>query len=504
MQQTIEGKTSNGRVQVVVIATACIVLMLGGLILIMWYDPDNVRARNALTPDSINVQRGLLYVGALALSIFLLGEALGRARCRWKSAKHIYAREGMLPAIERKDGTLDASHISEGTQPMAALTGGLGHVDRAPNGVRDAWKPPELVAPDPIKISVTPEQVLDGYDPQREPHWLLLGETGSGKSRAVMSLAQSIARRYSSEFLIAERGGIDWNTQADAHTVQGYAELLDAVENERQYRAGLLRANDVDHVLRLNEPLPLLVVIIEEAENIYKRLLEVDREAAKRFLATLQDLAGLGRKQGVVLIVATPTGTSSVFDGPTRRNLGNKLIFRSEAIVGDQWGIPRDVNLAKLPSGTAYATKYACTVTFPLTGRPKLPKSHLYHEPDEMLELPANATADDVAGVDLPDSPHELPDNPPTVREAVYRMDAPLNAGIATPRTGIPVSVPQDVPPSDEAIKRFIWQTWKRTHSLKATEREIYDQDGGIKFYWVRDAVAEMEQRRGRKLQEAL
>jgi hypothetical protein len=501
MQQTIEGKTSNGRVQVVVFTAACVVFMLGGLLLVMWYDPDNVRARNALTPDSINVQRGLMYVGALALSIFLLGEAAGRARSRWKSAKHIYAREGMLPAVERKDGTLDASHIVDAAQIMGATVGGQGHVDRLPGaGMKEAVRLPELMVPDPIKISVTPEQVLDGYDPMKEPHWLLLGETGSGKSRAVMNIASSIARRYPSEFLVAERGGIDWNLQADAHTVQGYAELLAAVENERQYRASLLRANDVDHVLRLNEPLPLLVVIIEEAENIYQRLLGVDRQQAKAFLATLQDLAGLGRKQGVVLIVVTPTGVSSVFDGPTRRNLGNKLIFRSEVIVGDQWGIPRNVNLATLPSGTAYSTKYACAVTFPLTNRPKLPKSRLYHEPDDVLELPANATADDIDGVDLPDSPHELPDNPPTVvttttadnwqNGGVYQAVVPVVPVVRGP-FGIP-KIPSRRPPTPEEAAMM-----REAHRAGASMTRICIGAWGYKdgteeepvWMWMKDAL---------------
>jgi len=210
------------------------------------------------------------------------------------------------------------------------------------------------------------------------------------------------------------------------------------------------------------------------------------------------------------LIVATPTGVSSVFDGPTRRNLGNKLIFRSEVIVGDQWGIPRDVNLAQLPSGTAYATKYACTVTFPLTNRPKLPKSRLYHEPDGVLELPVNATADDVNGVDMPDSPHELPDNYTTVREAVYRTEAPPNGGFDAYRAGIPVSVPQDVPPNTEADKLTIWRTYKQLGSLSATEGALYKSDdgspmkGGVKFYWVRAVVQEMAQRRGVRLREAL
>ena len=70
-------------------------------------------------------------------------------------------------------------------------------------------------------------------------------------------------------------------------------------------------------------------------------------------------------------------------------------------------------------------------------------------------------------------------------------------------------SVPQDVPPTDEAVKLHIWRTWKRTGSLSATEGALYKSadgspmKGGIKFYWVREVVDELERRRGRKLQEA-
>jgi hypothetical protein len=96
------------------------------------------------------------------------------------------------------------------------------------------------------------------------------------------------------------------------------------------------------------------------------------------------------------------------------------------------------------------------------------------------------------------------------VQEAVYRSETPVLPGNGTPRAGIPPSVPQDVPPSAEVDKLTIWRTWKKNRgSLSATEAELYKredgvtgQKGGIKFYWVRSAVAEMEARRGRKLQE--
>ncbi len=253
-----------------------------------------------------------------------------------------------------------------------------------------------MALPEPVvSVSVTPQQVLDGYDPEREPHWLLVGQTGSGKSHAVFGITQHIARRYPAQFMVLEKGGVDWNSQAAARTIDGYARALDAVEGERQRRVELLRAADVGHVSQLPEPPPMLVVVIEEAESTYGRLFELDRQQARAFMATLRDLASQGRKQGIVLIVATQTGTTGVFDGPTRRNLGNTLLFRSEAIVGDQWGVPRAVNLPTLASGTAYSTKYACTVAFPLTGRPNLPQADLYREPDDLLVSNAIARLDD-------------------------------------------------------------------------------------------------------------
>lgn len=440
------------------------------LALIVWNDPNNVSTRAALRPDWTNAQRALIYGLAAAILIAALGKAIAYAWHEWKMRNVVYARRGMLPATVN-GAPLDTSHIDPRAQIMHATVNG--NVDRLPgSGMREAIKPPELALPEPVvNVSVTPRQVLDGYDPEREPHWLLLGETGSGKSRAVMLIAQEIARRYPSEFLIAERGGIDWNAQADARTVEGYATLLESVEQERQYRVGLLRANDVDHVLRLNEPLPLLVVIIEEAENIYRRLYEIDKARAKTFEATLQDLAGLGRKQGIVLLVATPTGTSSVFDGPTRRNLGNKLVFRSEVIVGDQWGIPRDVALSKLPSGTAYALKYGCTVDFPLVARPTLPKSQLYHEPDDLL------VADAIARID---------DDPATV-PTVATADNWHNGGVY--QAVVPVvrleRGREPTPAEAEAMR----QHYTRTNSKTAVCMRFYGYKDGTVFDYVTDAL---------------
>lgn len=318
----------------------------------------------------------------------------------------IYHQRGNLPASADSHIRIWADHRNERAEIAQAIFNG--HADRANGSSTKALLAPppddQILLPEPAP-TITASNVLTGYDPQREPHWLLIGQTGSGKSHAVFEIAQHLASRFNSHFLIAERGGIDWNTQADARTVEGYATLLDTVEVERQRRGAMMRATDVDHISGLQERLPLLVVIIEEAESVYGRLFELDRMRAKQFTTTLRDIASQGRKQGIALIVATQTGTSGVFDAPTRRNLGNTLIFRSEAIVGDQFGVPRSAGLATLPSGTAYALKYGSTVAFPMHARPALPHSDLYHEGDGQLLLAADAEADGLGEDDQPDCP---------------------------------------------------------------------------------------------------
>jgi hypothetical protein len=400
----------------------------------------------------------ILALGGLALGLrFLRGLLL------------VWPRNGLYPATAgmRIWPPVNEPHA----QSIAALVGG--QVNRLPAGavkpLLNPATPAEALLPEPPPaINVTPQQILEGYDPQREPHWFVIGQTGGGISRAVMYLAEQIAQRYPSEFLICERGGIDWNAQSDARTVEGYATLLETVEEERQYRVGLLRANDVDHVLRLNEPLPLLVVVIEEAENIHKRLIDIDRPRAKRYETTLQDIAGLGRKQGIVLIVATPTGTSSVFDGPTRRNLGNTLIFRSEAIVGDQWGVPRSVNLPTLPSGTAYSTKYGCTVDFPLVARPLLPKSRLYHEPDDLVVSDAIARLDD---------------DPTTVATAANRQNG---GGYQPVAPVVRLETGREPTPEEAAAMR---EQYKRTPSKTSVCRQFYGYKDGVTFDYVTAAL---------------
>ena len=161
---------------------------------------------------------GRLWGGSCAaLPLFIvaaLGVGLWRG-AQWLSiqASLVYHRRGQLPASANPKITILAAHRNERAEIAQAIFGGK--VDRANGSGMNALLAPRpdeeiLQLAQPAR-SITSSEVLDGYDPQREPHWLLIGQTGSGKSHGVFAITQAITQRYNSQFLIAERGGIDWN-----------------------------------------------------------------------------------------------------------------------------------------------------------------------------------------------------------------------------------------------------------------------------------------------------
>jgi hypothetical protein len=472
-------------------ASVAVPLSIGGIALLglltLFGVAVNFFSRDPLLRD-ILTWAGRLWAGLcgaaplLVLAVAVVG-AWNLARWARVRAIQVHYRRGLLPASADPRITFLPTHDNIKAQIAQAVFDGK--VDRANgSGMKALLAPrPEdeiLQLPEPAQ-PLTASEIMDGYDPQREPHFGFIGQTGSGKSKAVQWVCGEIAQRFNCQFLIAERGGIDWNTQADARTIEGYATLLDTVEQERQRRGELMRAADVDHISGLRERLPLLVVVIEEAESIYGRLFELDRTRAKQFVQTLRDIASLGRKQGIALVIATQTGTSNVFDAPTRRNLGNTLIFRSEAIVGDQWGVPRGVQLPKLDSGSAYALKYGAVVEFPLSGRPTLPHSPLYHEDDAPLLLTADAEADGLGDDDMPDGTTDT-----TVATATTGYNRHNGGGYQAVAPVVTIDRGRQPTPEEAAAMRL---HYRRTNSKTGTCHRFYGYKDGTVWNYVESAI---------------
>jgi len=501
----------------VVALLVCLLVVVVVLVGLAWFDPVQANMRDAraelalqqardLAPLWLGVKRALITsLGVTGVSVALLSLAIALVavgsvpnglRATW--IRSWLVRPGhdgaMYPALVEPDG---AGHIRVippvnelGSQKVAALTTGLKpDVRLQGSAVRQILRqddPQAMLEPPAGPVTVTPEDVLD-FDPQHNPHWALIGETGAGKSSASYLILDHIRRRLRAEFVVCERDGINWNTQASTMTVEGYATALDAVEEERLRRAALLREADVDHISKLPNPPPYLAVVIEEAESVYSALALQDRNLSRRYKTVVRDLASMGRKEGILLMVCTQTGTSDVFDIPTRKNLSNKLFFRSEPAVGDSWGIPRDVGLPTLPTGTAYSLRHGGTVSFPIAARPVLPMSKLYREP--VLALPADAEADGLGALDQPDGPAVAV--PVNGSRTVQNRQTPMVYAATGAALPVPVPVlriPERRGPTAEEAE-LMRAHYRRTRSKTAVCFAFYGYKNGDAWGWVEMAL---------------
>lgn len=181
------------------------------------------------------------------------------------------------------------------------------------------------------------------------PHGLIAGTTGSGKSELLRTLVVSLAAQVSPDHLsfvlIDFKGGSTFDACARLpHTVGVVTDLdeglasraLVSLDAEVSRRERLLRAVAADDLasyrLRAGEPLPRLVVVVDEFASLAKELPE--------FLDALVAIAQRGRSLGLHLILATQRPAGVVTDeirANTNLRLALRLHDRSDAIdvVGD-------------------------------------------------------------------------------------------------------------------------------------------------------------------------
>jgi hypothetical protein len=317
-----------------------------------------------------------LAVGGVALFAFTLvivGGAIYIVKSLAARIKRIYAKDGLFPLVNLGNGLFyngnelgaqSLKALASGRRPTAALAGRV--IDAHYRAAVDAL--PEQVA----ALASPPLTVEDvtAVDPRTDPHWLLVGGTGSGKTSASYAILPALARRAPCQFIITEPGGVNWGDQATATDTQQIALVIQAVQREMERRMAILRSNDADHASDLD--LPYLMLVAEETDTVLDDLRLTNREMRTATVIALRNIARMGRKAGVCLLAVSQSGTTDVFDAHVRKNLSNVILFRSEHTVAETWRVA-GVRLSTLPAGTAYSVPHGALLSFPLTSRPRLP-----------------------------------------------------------------------------------------------------------------------------------
>jgi DNA segregation ATPase FtsK/SpoIIIE-like protein len=165
---------------------------------------------------------------------------------------------------------------------------------------------------------------------QRHRAVLLGGATGSGKTNALQTiLAQLVAKHTPDEVQLAvvDTKEVDFSgaweqlphlMQPIAHDMGEAATLIEKVEAERIRRQAAMVQAGVNDWQDLEEPLPLLVLAVDEAADLHDTVA----------MDTLVQVARKGRAFGVSVLLGTQYPTSRVIDPQVKANLPTAIAFQ--------------------------------------------------------------------------------------------------------------------------------------------------------------------------------
>lgn len=317
-----------------------------------------------------------------AFVLVVVGGAITLVQWMARRSRRVHARDGMFPVSDIGRGQFAnpneagaqslAVMAAAGKRPTAALAS---RVIDAQYTARDRLAQgnagyTEQTTPLPAPVAITTRDVVASVNLRTSPHWLLIGATGGGKTSASYSILDEMRRVAPCEFRITEPGGVNWGSQALATRADDIAEVIIDTQREMERRQALLVAEDVDHIEKLDNPPPYVVLVTEEMDAVLDNLKLTNLDRRKQVLVALRDLARMGRKPGICLFAVSQSGTTDVFDSHVRKNMKNVLLFQSEHTVNEMWRV--DIRLAELPIGAAYSVRHAAVVQFPQARRPQL------------------------------------------------------------------------------------------------------------------------------------
>ncbi|WP_157801094.1 FtsK/SpoIIIE domain-containing protein [Bacillus solitudinis] len=169
------------------------------------------------------------------------------------------------------------------------------------------------------------------YDMVKNPHLLIAGETGSGKSTQVRSVLTTLIKTTTSSHLhlyLADLKRSEFHlfrrvehVKAVCTKVSELKRVLAYLKKETECRGDLLEKYEVTHVddLPEHERVPYIVLCIDEVA-----LLKKEKDA----MEIIEDISAIGRALGMFLILSMQRPDAKVLDGKLKVNLTVRMGFR--------------------------------------------------------------------------------------------------------------------------------------------------------------------------------
>jgi S-DNA-T family DNA segregation ATPase FtsK/SpoIIIE len=197
----------------------------------------------------------------------------------------------------------------------------------------------------PIFVGKTARGGSLAYDMVEQPHLLIAGETGSGKSvllRSVITthllskspneLQMYLFDMKKSEFFLFKQMP---HVRLVTHEISKIKACFIEIKKEMSLRGDLLEQYEVSHVTKLPKEVrpPFIVVCIDEFSLL---------SSEKDILNTLNNVAAIGRALGIFVILSTQRPSAKILEGEIKVNLTVRIGGRTQDAVNSRIIIDSD------------------------------------------------------------------------------------------------------------------------------------------------------------------
>lgn len=202
-----------------------------------------------------------------------------------------------------------------------------------------------------VKLPIVAGADINGnlvvYDMVKNPHLLIAGETGSGKSTQLRSILTTLIKAIQPkqlELYLCDLKRSEFHlfrhiehVRGLYHSAKDMLPMLYYLQKEMQDRGDLLDRHEVSHIDDLKEPPPYIVLCIDEVA-----LLQDEKELMK----LVEEISAIGRALGVFLILSMQRPDSKILDGKLKNNLTVRMGFKCADLINSRIvGTPGSENL---------------------------------------------------------------------------------------------------------------------------------------------------------------